>query len=151
MAFLPSKNTPSVTGRNNMANFTRGRALGAVLTATLVAAAAPGLSAPADALAGINGRVANPTGKVTLTWTPTYMSDDHSYTADQALAMAKRFDVIAGMPIAFGSYASQMRTANANLTLLAYSNGTILGTSKAAGIAESAFAHDATGARITLP
>ena len=117
-----------------MANFTRGRALGAVLTATLVAAAAPGLSSSADALAGINGRVANPTVKVTLDLDADVHVRRPQLHHRPGAGDGQALDLIAGMPIAFGSYSNQMRTVNPNLTLIAYSNGTILGTSKAARV-----------------
>ena len=54
---------------------------------------------------------------------PEQFGTGHSYTADQAVAAARRYDVISAFPQAFGSAEASMRSENPQLVLLAYSNG----------------------------
>jgi hypothetical protein len=87
-------------------------------------------------------------GSVELTWAPTYMSDDSNYSSTEALSMAKRFNLIAGTPSAFSSYALQMKAANPKLSLLTYANATFLPASRVASTPASEFAHDVHGNKI---
>lgn len=135
-----------------MAESTLLRVVSAVVTATALSTVQSSVPmARADSDTTARQVVAQPVGNVALDWSPTYMSDDHKYTARQARAVAKRFDLVVAMPTAFRNHAGSMRRANPNVRLLAYSNGTILGRAKAGGYPESAFAHALSGARITLP
>ncbi|WP_372729013.1 putative glycoside hydrolase [Nocardioides sp.] len=90
-------------------------------------------------------------GGVALTWAPTYMSNDHSYTRARAVEVAREFDLVAGMPIAFQHHVDAMRAANPDLTLIAYANATHAQTYEVGGLPEAAFAHDLSGSRIRIP
>ena len=90
-----------------------------------------------------------PTGQVALTWAPTYMSDNHYYTQAEAEAVARRFDLVAAMPIAFQKYVGRMRTVNPDVVLMSYANATLAQPRDVASLPESAFAHDQYGRRIT--
>ena len=85
---------------------------------------------------------------VALTWAPLYMSNDHAYTREEALALARRFDLVSAMPHGMREHSAAMREVNPDLTLLAYSNATLASAATAAGLPESAYAHDAAGHRI---
>jgi hypothetical protein len=86
--------------------------------------------------------------RVALTWSPTYMSNDHHYTRGQAVALARRVDLVAAMPVAFQHHVRAMRAANPQLRVLAYANATLADPSTVRGLPEQAFAHDAHGHRI---
>jgi hypothetical protein len=68
------------------------------------------------------------------------------FTEDQAVAMAKRFDVITEHWQTLHPYVGQMRAANPQLLLFVYMNGTF--TYKT-DLTEAAYAHDADGKRIS--
>src|SRR3712207_9558093 len=74
------------------------------------------------------------------------MSSQHSYTEAEAVALARQFDLIAAMPVAFKGEVGAMRAANPDLTVIAYANATFL--SGGAGVPETEFAHDLNGRRI---
>lgn len=112
----------------------------------LAAVVAIALGLPASPAAATTEQPTRP-GGVALTWAPTYMSSDHDYSASEAVALAKSFDLVAAMPSAFAGDAAAMRQANPRLTLLAYSNATFLDGSTS-GVPESEFAHDTSGRRI---
>ena len=89
-----------------------------------------------------------PGGTVALTWAPLYMSDHHEYTRREAVALARKFDLISAMPYGLKDHSSAMRAANRDLTLLAYSNATLADPSLVRSLPESAYAHNASGGRI---
>jgi len=99
--------------------------------------------APADAATGAPARP----GGVALTWAPTYMSTQHSFSQTEAVALAKQFDLIAGMPISFKGDVPAMKNVTPDLTVLTYANATFLDGSTA-GIPEAEFAHNSSGGRI---
>lgn len=116
---------------------------GRVLLAAAAAISLGLTTAPAAQAAGSP----EPPGGVALTWAPTYMSNDHDYSASEAVSLAKSHDLIAGLPRAFGDHVGAMKQANSDLTVLSYANAMFLdGTG--AGIPESEFAHDSQGRRI---
>jgi len=122
-------------------------AVAAVLAAALSPTTLLGTSANA-VTPDRNGLVSGTT-EVANEYTLEQVAPSHNYTQAQAVAFAQRFNAIVAMPVSFQKYVSAMKAANPNLTLLAYSNamfGDPLST--AAGLPESAFAHDASGNRI---
>ena len=124
------------------------RSAGMVTAAGLAAAAIP--SGPAAAMIPL-GDGLRTQGTVALSWAPTYMSNDHTYSRAEAIALAKRVDIVGAMPPSFRSYTSEMRAAHPGLAFLAYSNSTMTSPAKAAGLPESAYAHDKAGRRIQIP
>ena len=91
----------------------------------------------------------SPTGRrVARTWAPTYMADAHVYSRSEAVAVARRFDLVVAMPIAFAPHVAAMRATNPRLRILAYSNATLAVPGTVGGLPESAFAHDLRGHRI---
>ena len=110
--------------------------------ASPVAPAASTPSAPAERQANL------PRGTVALTWAPLYMSNDHEYTRAQALHLARKFDLISSMPYGLMQHSAAMRSANRDLTLLAYSNATLASPDLVRNLPEAAFAHNSSGGRI---
>jgi putative glycosyl hydrolase-like family 15 (GHL15) protein len=101
----------------------------------------------------VHGRQPRPVGSVELTWAPTYMAnhDDPNamrYTHAEAMSMARRFNLIGAIPVAFQQYVADMKAANPNLTILSYANATFLAPSMTAGIPKSEFAKDVHGNQI---
>ena len=93
------------------------------LPATLAAAALLALSAstlpPSDAATGFPVRAG-----ALQRWVPLHMAGGGLRgLADTALATAERFDLVMGNPGSLGSYASEMKAANPDLTLVVYLNG----------------------------
>src|SRR4051812_48761491 len=86
----------------------------------LVASAASAADHAVASTAGFGSAVS---GRPLLTWMPEQFGTGHSYTHDQAIAAAQRYDVIVAFPKAFQAYVADMRAANPNLVLIAYSNG----------------------------
>src|SRR3712207_8203160 len=82
----------------------------------LAAAAAITIGLPTAPAAADVGAPKAP-GGVALTWAPTYMSSQHSYTEAEAVALARQFDLIAAMPVAFKGEVGAMRAANPDLTV----------------------------------
>ena len=111
------------------------------------AGAAPAAPRLADAAAA-DASPRLPADNVALTWAPLYMSNDHVYTREEALALARRFDLVSGMPYGLRDHSAAMKAANPDLTLLAYSNATLASANTAAGLPEAAFAHGPAGERI---
>jgi len=120
------------------------------LVVAVVALAAPFLSSTSSSASTANGIApALPRqAQVNLTYTPEMVATSHQYTQAQAVALAKRFDVIVAMPVSFSKYVQQMKAANPNLVLLAYSNATFATSANSSGLPESSFAHTTSGARI---
>lgn len=83
------------------------------------------------------------------TWSPTYMAENHSYTQDEAVALARRFDIVAGLPTAFKRYSAAMHSANPALKLLVYTNGMFATPAQAPTMPADWFALDGQGRRIT--
>ncbi len=81
-------------------------------------------------------------------WAAEWMVGKHSYTEASAVAVAKRYDVIAAMSDTFKAFAPAMRRANPDLVLLAYVNGPFAAKWKPSYPA-SWYARTAGGAKIT--
>ena len=111
-------------------------------------AAAPAAPRTGAATPGVGLPDGRPPRNVALTWAPLYMSDDHAYTRAEALALARRFDLVSAMPYGLRDHSAAMRAANPDLTLLAYSNATLARQAPSAGLPETAFAHGPDGERI---
>lgn len=86
--------------------------------------------------------------RVALSWAPAFMSSDHHFSRRQALAAARRFDLVAALPTAFAHDVRAMRGTNPHLILLAYSNAMLTSPRTAAGLGAGKFAHDQSGRRI---
>src|SRR4051812_28292234 len=97
-----------------------------VVAAVVIAAIGPRSSDGPRAVAP------RPAPGVAKTWVPAYMSNDLHYTAAEAVQLARGADLVAGVAASFRPYAAMMRTANPDLTLLAYENATFI-TPGAAG------------------
>lgn len=82
------------------------------------------------------------------TWSPTYMSDDHTYTRAEAVALARRVDLVAALPTTFSQYVDVMRAANPHLVLLAYTNAMLLAPAQAGDVPNEWFARDSEGQQI---
>ena len=81
-------------------------------------------------------------------WAAEWMVGKQRYTQASAVAVAKRYDVIAAMSDTFKEFAPAMRRANPDLVLLAYVNGPFAAKWKPSYPA-SWYARTAGGARIT--
>jgi hypothetical protein len=81
-------------------------------------------------------------------WAAEWMVGKQSYTEASAVAVAKRYDVIAAMSDTFKAFAPAMRRANPDLVLLAYVNGPFAAHWKSA-YPESWYARTSGGAKIT--
>lgn len=57
------------------------------------------------------------------TWAPDFMLGAHNPTEAEAVAAAKKFDVIAALKGPYRKHVKAMKAANPNLTLLVYMNG----------------------------
>ena len=126
-------------------------ATGVALLAPVAPTAASGAAAGAasEAAAAATSSAPRLPGGVALTWSPAYMSSSHDFSATEARALAQANDMVVSMPVAFGRHATTMRSTNADITLLAYANATLAGSSDVTGLGEQAFAHDSSGRRIT--
>ncbi len=108
-------------------------------------------TAPAAAAAAADSGAPVPPGGVALTWTPEYMSDNHHYSRAEALDLSRQHDLVAAMPYAFKDHSDAMRSANPDVSLLAYANATLATDEATAELPEAAFAHDTQGRRIKAP
>jgi len=79
------------------------------------------------------------------------MSNNHYYNRAEAEALARKFDLVAAMPMAFKDHSYAMRKVNPGISLLAYANATLASSGDAKGLPESAYAHNSSGRRITSP
>ncbi|HET6625223.1 MAG TPA: putative glycoside hydrolase [Nocardioidaceae bacterium] len=123
--------------------------IGAAALTLALAATSIGSWAPAAATVAESAPSWQPSRQVNLTWTATHVASDHHYTRRQAVALARRFDVITAIPFAFERYVGAMRRANPSLKLLVYTNATFANREIAASAPEHQFAHDQRGRRIT--
>src|SRR4051812_8298471 len=85
-------------------------------------------SAPSGANADTSGFGVSPPGQPLLQWLPEEINAGplKTFTQDQAVAAATRYDVIVAYPGAFSSSLGAMRAANPDLVVLAYMNGTFV-------------------------
>ncbi len=128
------------------------RLLAAILSGMLAVSLAFAPSAPAATAAAPAGepRLKRPVG-VAHTWAPLYMSGDHRYSRREAVALAKKYDVIVAIPSGIHRHTAAMRAANPRLNLLAYSNAVLAHEGQVRGLPESAFTHDTSGRRVKAP
>jgi hypothetical protein len=90
-----------------------------------------------------------PTGSpLVLRHAPIYMSRNTTYTADQAVALARNNDVILAKKETFAPYVPAMRSANARLRLFAYANGTFAQKDQGTAYPDSWYLRDASGAKV---
>lgn len=93
---------------------------------------------PASAVSG---------GNALKRWAAT-MGGPQEITRDQAIQAALSFDVIVGFPRTFDAYVPQMRTANPNLKMIAYTNGAYAQSGQGTDYPEDWYARDAAGAKV---
>lgn len=104
-----------------------------------------------DAVAVESPSVKRPGGAVPRDWAPLFMSANHSYSRAEAVALAKKYDLIVAIPSGIRQHTAAMRAANGNLNILAYSNAVLAPSSQIQGLPESAFSHDTSGGRVIAP
>jgi hypothetical protein len=86
-----------------------------------------------------------PAGRV-RPWAPQWMGGARTLTQTQALADAKNFDLLIAHAGVYKNYVKAMEQANARLLVCVYMNATF---TYRTDLAESAYAHDADGKRIS--
>ena len=79
---------------------------------------------------------------------PEEFAASHSYTQDQAVAAAQRYDVIVAYPQAFQPYVAAMRAANPNLVLLVYLNGMFLSPTQGSLLPAADYSCEANGVQV---
>jgi hypothetical protein len=87
-------------------------------------------------------------GQPVLNWMPEEFASGHSYTQDQAVSAAQRFDVIVAYPGAFQPYLAAMRAANPDLVLLVYMKGMFAASNQGTAYPDDYYSHDASGNKI---
>lgn len=120
------------------------------LAAVTAAAAGVALAATSAVAAPAPGEpvFASGSGNPLLRFAPIYMGDTTGRVSqDQAVALAREFDLIAAHSYPLGKYVRAMRAANPKLIIVGYVNGTF--STKRSSYPESAYAHDKSGRRIT--
>lgn len=140
MPARPTSDWPAAAKRSAPARFA-GVLVLAVTTAVL--AFAPVSQASVKAASAAAGTPAAPAAK---RWSPSWMTGQKSFTLDEALAAASRFDVVVAQPTALAPYVVAMHAAYPSVKVLAYVNGAY---TKTATYPESLYAHDLLGQRIT--
>ncbi|MBA3288454.1 MAG: hypothetical protein H0U21_10580 [Acidimicrobiia bacterium] len=75
-------------------------------------------------------------------------STQQEYTEAQAVALARRYDVIVGLRWTFTSHLAAMKAANPDLTIFVYMNGAMSKPADRASMPEAWFMHDANGNRV---
>lgn len=85
-------------------------------------------------------------GQIHRRWVATQGASDKTVTRDQALTIARRFEVVVAAARTFPAHLSAMRNANPRLAVLVYLNGAF--TSDTRSYPEAYYAHDANGERI---
>lgn len=78
----------------------------------------------------------------------TNMASDQTVTAQQAVDIATRFNVIVATKRTFAPYAVAMRAANPSLRLLAYQNGAFAQSNQPTSYPDSWYARSAGGAKV---
>jgi hypothetical protein len=117
-----------------------------MLVCALLAVVGAGGGTPA--MAGTAAFGAPVPSRPLLQWMPENFGTGHTYTHDQAIAAAQRYDVIVAFTKAFTPYVADMRAANPNLVLLAYTNGMFVQPTQgptSGAFPSSWYAYDANG------
>lgn len=78
-------------------------------------------------------------------WAPLFMTGGRFQSRDEAIAAARRFDVIAGLPGQLAGYLPDMRSANPRLRAYVYINGTYLHPPQLGDLPSWVMAHDVNG------
>jgi hypothetical protein len=86
---------------------------------------APAVTVRADAAGATAAGFADTTAGIHL-WAPMFMTGGRFHSTDEAVAAARRFDVIAALPHQLGEYLPAMRAANPGLRVYVYVNGSYL-------------------------
>ena len=125
-----------------MASRVRGRAMLA-LVLTLSAMVGPPLSKTVQASF-------HTTAWSVGTWEPRFMNPGPKVTRSQAIAEARRFDLIVGLQYTYKPYVAAMRSANPNLVLLVYLGGGFSTDDNGTKYPNSWYSHDASGRKVRL-
>jgi hypothetical protein len=104
----------------------------------------------AGARASTAGFGVAPSGRPLLQWLPEEIGSgpNTTFTQDQAVAAASRYDVIVAYPKAFAPYLGAMRAANPNLVVLAYMNGMFVPSTDGALWPADWYSRDANGVQV---
>jgi len=117
-----------------------------VVTATLAVTALPAAPSPVDAAPPA---LPAPTNYLRLLGeTNGGGSTEQVYTRTEAVALARRFDMVAGLRWTFDEHIAAMKAANPRLRMIVYMNGAMSKPKDAATMPESWFMHDANGNRV---
>jgi Ca2+-binding RTX toxin-like protein len=75
--------------------------------------------------------------------------NDQVYTRDQAIDVARRFDLIVALRTTFPDYVADMKAANPNLQLITYSNGAFALAKEGTRFPDAWYLRDANGRKVT--
>lgn len=84
------------------------------------------------------------------TWEPRFMNPAARVTRSQAVAEARRFDLIVGLQYTYKPYVAAMRSANPHLVLLVYLGGGFSMGDHGTKYPNSWYLHDAAGRKVRL-
>ena len=121
------------------------RFIAAVAAACALAAAVP--AAFASTYTATSANFADTTAGIHL-WAPIHEPGGRFATQADAVAAARRYDLITIRPGQLGAYTAAMRAANPKLRIYVYINGTYLYKANRSQVSPSMLAHTSTGALI---
>lgn len=81
-------------------------------------------------------------------WSAEFMGRQHSFSRTEAVAHAKRFDVIAAIRTTYDEYVAAMKSANPDLVMLAYMNGAFVRKTQQSAYPPRWYARDKRGRKI---
>jgi hypothetical protein len=84
------------------------------------------------------------------TWEPRFMNPATKVTRSQAIAEARRFDLIVGLQYTYKPYVAAMHSANPNLVLLVYLGGGFSMNDNGTKYRNSWYSRDASGRKVRL-
>ena len=116
-----------------------------VLVIVLVTVALMGIRHPSQSLVTAFPSLTDSHGN----WAPTFMQWPLGISPEQAVDMAKKFDVISATKRSFGKNVPLMKAANPDLKMLVYMNGAFTRSFEANMFPADWYAYDANGRKIT--
>lgn len=120
-------------------------AIAALLTALPSGDATAGRR-PSRAAASATAGDFTPTGRIVQRWRATNGAKERTLTQAQAVAIARRADVIVAKATQFAPHLAAIRAANRDVALLVYLNGAFTGQDRS--YPEPLYAHNAQGERL---
>jgi hypothetical protein len=85
----------------------------------------------------------------TTSWAPENEAGDHSVSRSEAVAEARRFDVIVALRWTYRAHVGAMKAANPDLVLLAYMNGTFAQRSQRRAYPAAWYMRNRSGKKVT--